>query len=65
MKKSDLLLATKEANLLTQCSDAAKAVKPLRLNQELEFAIGNAFVWLSHAKWVFGVWMLSILTVMQ
>jgi hypothetical protein len=50
MKKSDLLLDAKEANLLTQCSDAAKAIEALRLNQELEFTIGNAFMQFCHEK---------------
>ena len=50
MKESHLLLIAKEANLLAQFGDTTQSIKALRLNQELEFAIGNAFVRLSHAK---------------
>jgi hypothetical protein len=51
MKKAHFLFFTKEPDLFTQFSDAAQAIKALRLNQELELAIGNAFVRLSHTKW--------------
>ena len=52
MKESHLLLIAKEADLLAQFGDATQAIEPLRLNQELEFTIGNAFVRLSHTKQV-------------
>ena len=54
MKKAYLLFFTKGPNLFAQLSNAAQAIKALRLNQELKLAIGNAFVWLSHAK--LGLW---------
>jgi hypothetical protein len=41
---------TKEPNLLTQFRDSSQAIEALRLNQEFEFTIGNAFVRLSHTK---------------
>ena len=53
MKKADLLFFTKGPNLFTQFSDAAQSIEALRLNQELELTIGNAFVWFCHEKrWV-------------
>jgi hypothetical protein len=52
MKESYLPLLTKEADLLAQFGDATQAIEALRLNQELEFTIGNAFVRLSHTKQV-------------
>ena len=52
MKESHLLLIAKEANLLAQFGDATQAIEALRLNQEFEFTIGNAFVRLSHTKQV-------------
>jgi hypothetical protein len=50
MKESHLPLLTKEANLLAQFGDATQAIEALRLDQELEFTISNAFVRLSHTK---------------
>ena len=52
MKESYLPLLTKEADLLAQFGDATQAIEALRLDQEFEFTIGNAFVRLSHAKQV-------------
>jgi hypothetical protein len=52
MKESYLPLLTKEADLLAQFGDATQTIEALRLNQEFEFTIGNAFVRLSHAKQV-------------
>ena len=52
MKESYLPLLTKEADLLAQFGDATQAIEALRLDQEFEFTIGNAFVQLSHAKQV-------------
>jgi hypothetical protein len=52
MKESYLPLLTKEADLLAQFGDATQAIEALRLDQEFEFTIGNAFVRLSHTKQV-------------
>jgi hypothetical protein len=52
MKESHLPLLTKEADLLAQFGDATQAIEALRLDQEFEFTIGNAFVRLSHTKQV-------------
>jgi hypothetical protein len=50
MKESYLLLLAKEANLFAQFGDTTQSIKALRLNQEFEFTIGDAFVRLSHAR---------------
>jgi hypothetical protein len=50
MKESHFLLIAKEANLFAQFRDATQTIQALRLNQELEFTISNAFVRLSHTK---------------
>jgi ligand-binding sensor domain-containing protein len=50
VKKSNLLLAAKEPNLFAQFRDATQTIQALRLNQEFEFTISNAFVRLSHTK---------------
>jgi hypothetical protein len=50
MKKSDFLFFTKGPNLFTQFSDSTQSIEALRLDQELEFTIGDAFVQFWHEK---------------